>query len=320
MPSRPINPDMIAVARESRMLTQTEFATKLSIPQGHLSKIESGIMPVTEDLLERIAKELEYSEDLFSVEDATFGAGPSLFFHRKRESLSQRILKYMHAQIKIKSIQIKKLLQQGNIRVSIRKLDIDEFNGDVEQIAMRLRAHLGLEDGPIQSVTRTIEGAGGIIIEMDFETRLLDAVSIWPPELAGPIFFVNKNVPPDRLRFTLCHELGHMVMHHLSINPNLKEVEQEANLFAGAFLMPRKEIAPSLSKVTLQKLAVLKRYWKVSMGALIERASQLNKITERTRQYLWTQMSKAGYKTKEPLMFDGLNESPNLLKEIIDVH
>lgn len=48
-----------------------------------------------------------------------------------------------------------------------------------------------------------------------------------------------KNIPADRLRATLAHELGHLVLH-MNDNSISKErnIEDEAWLFAGEFLLP----------------------------------------------------------------------------------
>ena len=83
--------------------------------------------------------------------------------------------------------------------------------------------------------------------------RLVDAAHLW---LAGlpPLFFVNENLPGDRLRWTLAHEVGHAVMHR---NPT-GDVEGEANRFASEFLMPRDQIAHQLDAITLEKAAALK--------------------------------------------------------------
>src|SRR5438132_621383 len=106
-----INPDMISLARESRGLTQTELANRLSIPQARLSKIESGVLPITEEILKRIAQALEYPERFFFLSDTVRGLGPSMMYHRKRLSLSPRQLKYIHAQINIRCIHISQLLR-----------------------------------------------------------------------------------------------------------------------------------------------------------------------------------------------------------------
>src|SRR6185295_1067391 len=175
--NRAINPDMISLARESRLLTQTELAQRLSIPQGHLSKIESGVVPISDDLIPRIAQTLEYPEGLFSLSDKTYGLGPSVFFHRKRQSLSPRQLKYIHAQVNLHCIRVAKLLEHGNIQTRIEPLDVEDYKGDVEGIARTVRTVWLVPPGPIHSVTRVIESSGGIVIRMNFETHLLDATS-----------------------------------------------------------------------------------------------------------------------------------------------
>ena len=133
------------------------------------------------------------------------------------------------------------------------------------------------------------------------------------------MFFVNEQAPTDRLRFTLSHELAHIIMHRL-MRPDIKAMETEADRFAAEFLMPAKEIKASLTVVSLPKLAALKPYWKTSMGAMIEHAYRLKKISARKRQLLWTQMSCAGYRTKEPIELDSTIETPTLLQQIITAY
>ena len=53
-----------------------------------------------------------------------------------------------------------------------------------------------------------------MVISVDFETPRIDAISRWMPGLP-PLFFVNKDIPKDRYRYSLTHELGHVVMHAL---------------------------------------------------------------------------------------------------------
>jgi hypothetical protein len=71
-------------------------------------------------------------------------------------------------------------------------------------------------------------------------------------------------------------------------------------------------------KISLPRLAVLKQYWKVSMAALLKRAADLNKITVRQQKYLWTKMSKQGFRLYEPVEIPP--EEPTVLNDIIDVH
>ena len=146
-----------------------------------------------------------------------------------------------------------------------------------------------------------------------FGTRKLDAISQWLPG-QRPLFFVNDEAPGDRLRFTLAHEIGHIVMHTL----HSEDQEREADEFSAEFLMPENDIKADLRSLTLAKLGPLKHYWKVSMAALIRRARDLNQITERQYRRFLTKLNALNYRTNEPNPIP--QEEPHLIKEIIEVH
>ncbi len=128
--------------------------------------------------------------------------------------------------------------------------------------------------------------------------------------------FVNRESPRDRLRFSLAHELGHMVMHTLP-SPN---IEDEADRFAAEFLMPERDIRSDLHDLTLPRLVLLKRYWRVSMAAILKRAEDIGTITANQARYLWQQMGRAGYRTREPVELDVDGEQPALLQELVRIH
>ncbi len=140
---------------------------------------------------------------------------------------------------------------------------------------------------------------GGIVVEVTFETRKMDAISRWVPG-PPPVFFINRDMPKDRYRFTLAHELGHMVMHK---NPTL-DLESVAHQFASEFLMPERDVRADLLNLDLSRLVHLKQYWKVSMASLIYCAEAIGAISSNRARYLRVQMAKAGYSTVEPAGLD----------------
>lgn len=316
MVSQAINPEMMVIAREARELTQGELAKLLSVSQGKISKMECGLIGISEEMLRQLSIVLDFPKHFFSISDPLVGFGVGMFYHRKRQSLSSVKLGKIHAEMNIRRIQVLRLLRSIEMKESkFRYLDIDEYDGRAEDIAGIIRGNWLLPRGPIKDLTKTIEDAGGIVVRCDFGTNLLDALSLWV-QGAPPLFFINKNAPCDRLRFNLAHELAHIIMHRVP-NPNM---EDEANRFAAEFLMPAEDIAHSLSGMTLPKLASLKPFWKVSMAALLKRASDLGKITERTARYLWMQMGKAGFRSHEPSELDLPIEEPRLLDEIMSAY
>lgn len=312
-----INPQMVILGRESRGLTQNELAELLSITQGKLSKIESGLMQVSDEDLESLSKCLSYPEHFFSQVDPIYGPGVSELFHRKRQDITIKLLKKIHATTQLRHMQIERLLKSVDMgQINIRPIDLDEPGAPTPEEAARMtRAIWHLPSGPIQNVVTVIEDAGGIIIPTNIETNKVDAMSRWIPG-APPLFFININMPMDRIRFTLCHELAHVILHRM---PNT-EMEKQADNFAAEFLMPTSEIKNSLENLTLEKLSALKQYWKVAMSSIIYRAKTLNKITENQAKYLYIQMARLGYKTKEPAWLEPPKEQPKLFYDLVQVH
>jgi Zn-dependent peptidase ImmA (M78 family)/transcriptional regulator with XRE-family HTH domain len=319
--SRNINPEMLVLARESRGITQSELAKMLSEAlgtsraPGNLSKIESGLIQVSDDLLDTLVELLHYPRHFFYQTDRIYGYGSTCIYHRKRQSLPVTALRKLMAQINVIRIQVGKLLNSVEIDSENQffRMDSVDYDGHAEHIASIVRRKWGLAPGPVDNLTNVIENAGGIVIRCPFGTNKIDAMSQW---VAGqlPLFFVNEEIPTDRSRFTLAHEVGHVIMHQIPT----PDMEKEADRFASEFLMPAEDIRPHLSPVSLPRLASLKPYWKVSMAALLMRASDLGKITSRQKTYLWTQMGKQGFRLKEPVEIPP--EKPTVLQDIIDVH
>lgn len=311
---RRVNPKMLALARESRGQSQSEFAKLLAVSQAYVSKVEAGLLDPTPDVIERLSKLLDYPEEFFRLPDQVYGPGVTEFWHRKRQAATARQMRIIYAEINKRIIHVERLLRAVELPEAFPRFAFDDFGGPTE-IARAVRSAWHLPPGPIENVTQAIETAGGVVIRCNFGTRLVDAVSRWVPGLP-PLFFLNEGLTADRERITLAHEVGHIVMH----SAPTATMEDEAFEFAGEFLTPAKEIKPYLAGLTLPRLAALKPMWRVSMAALITRASRLDVIAPRQARYLWTQMSKAGYKEREPAELDFPREEPRTLKEIFEIH
>ena len=311
----PFNSEMLVLARESRDVTQKELAIDTETSQAEVSKFETGQLVPTIDRVERFSRRLRYPNEFFYAGEAIRSFGSSCVYHRKRQSTPDGILRRLLALINIRRIQIRRLLLSTELSTANRfhRLDIEDHGGDVERIAQMVRVSWSMPPGPVTNLIRAIEDAGGIVIRCDLGTDKVDALSQWSPSMP-PVFLVNSSIPMDRLRFTLAHEIGHIVMHQLPT----ENMEKEADRFASEFLMPAAAIRPQLLEVTLPKLAALKPYWRVSMNALLKRAGDLETISPRKKSWLWTQMGKAGYRTMEPVTI--APEEPTLVPELVELH
>jgi Zn-dependent peptidase ImmA (M78 family) len=308
-----VNPALLTLIREYRGWSQEELAERSGFTQGYISKVEHLITVPSDEAIEKLAATLEWPVAFFTRTDRIYGFGTACMYHRKRASLSVGTLRSVQAMVNVVRISLAPLIREVVIEAENRfpVLDIDDFDGDAERIAGLLRGSWRLPLGPIENLVQTLEAAGGIVYSVDFGTRLLDAVSHRVPGMP-PLFFVNADAPPDRVRYSLAHEVGHVVMHSIPT----RDMEDEAGRFASEFLMPAATIRDQLMAIDLTRAAQLKPYWRVSMQALILRARDLGCITRKRASRLFMQMSSLGYRTVEPVTI--APEEPVLADQIID--
>jgi Zn-dependent peptidase ImmA (M78 family)/transcriptional regulator with XRE-family HTH domain len=310
-----VHPEMLTLARETRGLSQSGLARAVEISQGNISRYESGMLKVSDDHLRKIAEALDYPETFFFRQEKRYSFGSSCTYHRKRQSLPATEQKTLLAKLNVLRMRIGWLLEGVDIESEnkFQHFPLDEYRGDVELIAQLVRNSWKIPPGPINDLAQVVESAGGIVVRYPFGTRKLDAISQWTVGVP-PIFLINEDAPGDRIRFTLAHEIGHVVMHDAST----ENMEAEADRFAAEFLMPAREIATDLSSVTLSGLAQLKPYWKVSIAALIRRAYDLEKISHRQYRTLFEQLSRLGYRLSEPISIP--IEPARVFHQLISVH
>jgi Zn-dependent peptidase ImmA (M78 family) len=300
------NPVMLVLARESRGMTQAEVAATMSsqtadaaVSQGYVSRAEAGRLMVSGERLALYAKALRYPSHLLCTEGEVHGIGVGLVHHRKRASLGAQALRRIHAELALSRLHVRALVaaidsEQGH---QFRRIEVNALDTPADA-ARILRRDWQIAAGPIVRLVEVIEEAGGFVLIRDLGTRKLDAVSQWA-EGEAPLFLLSQQAPTDRMRWSLAHELGHIVMH---AEPGSSSVqERQADEFASEFLMPASDIRAGLrGEVDLNKLLSLKQRWGVSMAALARRALSLNVVSDWQYRNLMVEMSALGYRTQEP--------------------
>lgn len=310
------NRAMFEVARTARGLTQGELAGRAGVTQALISKIENGItVDPTEETVAALARALDVPTSLLYSAEKPHGL--SQFHYRKRAKLGKRALDKIEGDINLRRLHVSRLLRsfERSFEREIPTIDLDRMQWTPSQAAQHLRGLWLMPRGPVENLTELIERAGGFVVQVDFQTSLLDGLSFRLPGMP-PLIFMNSGMPGERYRYTLAHELAHLVLHN---QPETDEaMEAEADEFASEFLMPAKEIKPYLVAPSLGKLARVKPYWKVSIKSLIVRCSRLKLITPSQYTGLNVNYSKAGYSRGEP--FPIPVEQPNLLSEALRFH
>ncbi len=313
------NAGLLRIARQARGWSQAELSRQSGISQAKLSKLENGLTSPADDAIHCIAEVLKFPVSFFYQEDRIAGLPVSVHpLYRKKASIGKKPLEKLEALLNIQLLHLRRLFAaiEFEPELVLPKLEVDDYGDDPERIAQLVRQTWLAPSGPIIDLVGWVERAGCIVIHCDLAGLSVDGITMQMSDMP-PCIFLNRNQPADRQRFSLAHELGHIVMHKAP-SPTM---EEEANAFAAALLMPAREIGSYLNRrLTIQRLAALKPAWKVSMAALLFRAKTIGAITANQSQYLWRQMTKMGYRQVEPPELDFAAEEPSIHPEIISVH
>lgn len=189
---------------------------------------------------------------------------------------------------------------------------------EVEHIAAEVRSHWKLGDRPISNVVWLLENKGVVCSRFNFESTSLDAFSEWRNSRPFVVLSADKCCCV-RSRYDAAHELAHMVLHRsqdpgtITDYSRFSVMEQQADTFASAFLMPAATFADEFTP-SLELLRGLKQKWLVSIAAMVKRGRQLNLVSEVQEKNLWRQIARRKWRTREPLDDVLLPEEPEFVR------
>ena len=314
-----INGAMLRLARQRKGFHQTEAADRLGIDRSLLSRIENGFADAREELLTKAEFVFELPRSFFFQTDPVYGAPVSVHpMWRRKSDVSVRELDCVVAELNVRIMHLRRLMEAAELLHSadLPRLDIDDY-GDPEKIAALVRAHWKVPRGPVRDLTLLVERAGVLVAHSSLRGSTISGVTFSAPGLP-PLVVLNSDQPADRLRYTLAHELGHLVMHRFP-TPTM---EKEANEFAAALLMPETDIRPYFvgRRIDLAYLGSLKPEWKVAMQALLMRASNLGFLTKNQEIYLWKQINARRLRLREPPELDFPPEVPTVIGTMVKLH
>ena len=170
---------------------------------------------------------------------------------------------------------------------------------EAEDAAADLRRHWNLGMDPIPNLVELLEERGVKVLAVDLrDIDGLTAEARLGRREAMPIIIVNRNDSGERQRFTLAHELGHLVMNvACDIDP-----EKASQRFAGAFLMPANalmnEIGERRESISIMELVYVKRLFGVSIQAITHRCKDLGIIGNRFFKSLFREFHRLGWRNQ----------------------
>ena len=169
---------------------------------------------------------------------------------------------------------------------------------EVEQAAISLRTHWDLGRKPILSVVELLEECGVKVLSLELsDIGGMTAYARRGGTSVDAVIVVNCSDSGERQRFTLAHELGHLVL----AADDKVNAEKAAQRFAGAFLMPadtvRTVIGRRRTSIGWSELFSLKRVFAVSVQAIVYRCRDLGIINDALYTRLFRDISRFGWRT-----------------------
>jgi Zn-dependent peptidase ImmA (M78 family)/transcriptional regulator with XRE-family HTH domain len=330
--ARRLIPSRLVEARVAQRLNQSELAEAVGVSRQAISSYELGVKSPEPATMRTIAEQLGQPIAFFTRDaPQTFGPPSANFFRKvgpdtKRRNLACEVYANWLAQT----------AHAFDHLVNYPDPDLPSFEPSpgrnryteeqIEEAAEVVRQHFGLGLGPITNVVRLLETRGVIVCRVEIPGENIDAFSFWRGRRPF-VFLASDKASAARSRFDAAHELGHLVLHRwvgveeIEDKAALKEIEAEADRFAGAFLLPRKSFPNEVYSPRLMAFLDLKRRWKVAIQAMIYRCKDLGIFDEHQVTNLYKQVSFKGWRKAEPL--DGPNglpfEQPLLLSKIAEL-
>ncbi len=180
---------------------------------------------------------------------------------------------------------------------------------EADHAAKSLRDRWGLGNDPIPNLAELLEEQGIKVLAVDLTN--IDGLTARVRRAgrgAVPVIVVNRKDWGERQRFTLAHELGHMVM---DVTAKVDE-EKAAHRFAGAFLMPADalwaEIGKHRTAIGWGELFELKQLFGASVQAITYRCKDLGIFSNAAFRRLFNEFDRFGWRSppyKEPHAREG---------------
>ncbi|HUC91977.1 MAG TPA: XRE family transcriptional regulator [Paenibacillus sp.] len=307
MDERGFNPKRLREARMVRELSIAELADKIGVSKQAISQFELGeSVPKAENMMAiinalRFPKSFFYGDSEQNVGNTFFRANATATKKSREMQLNKSYLAGYIFDYLSKYIDFPKL----NLPDAKEFSNCDWDAISIEKLAQLTREHWGLGDKPITNIVNLLERNGIMVFSIHMDSEKIDAFC--QHRKGRPFIFLGDDKQSAvRRQLDGAHELGHRLMHE-DVNNDLlsreefKKIEEQANRFASAFLLPAEAFAKTVTSTSLLHFVELKKYWKVSIAAIIYRCKDLGLITESKYTSLFKQMSMKRMRVKEPL-------------------
>ena len=292
--------DRLKLARETAGLSTRQVAARLqqaghAITHATVSNFENGKTVPSLVILDGFAALYERSRDWF------YAAGLNFTGIRYRSLKAVRVgdkrlfegeaLGWLTAYLAVEKMVNDPLVRPKNFSIS------PADSG--QTVARNLRTAYGLGDFPLPSTVRLAENFGVRVIQVASDARI-DGFAAMLGDV--PVVALNAGLSNDRMRMNLAHELAHHLFADCVPDAALSEaeIEKRAMECGSHLLIPDEAIRDAFTLKSMLRLVQYKERYGVSLAAMIYRAKELNRISDREYQHLWIEFGRLGWRKDEP--------------------
>ncbi len=303
--------------RKLASLSIANLAEKIGMTEAHFGRIERGLNIPSAAVVAQIAGILNIPiENLF--DDIENNKNAAIHF-RGADSLSDELKEKVDSIVDIYS-SIEDICNASKYRSFPLDIPMKTFsNVDINDAAQMVRELLGIRYAIVFDLFDLFENNGLRTIVLDLPENI-SGFSYFDTRANSITFFINSKVTDERKKYTLVHELGHLIFHQgslkhsipaKSVDPenNTFNLERISNYFAACFLIPEKCLKNSIAQTgitqsdwTYEFLIRIKTKFGVSAESFLNRLDELNFIEESNFKKIKKQIKKFYKETnhKEP--------------------
>jgi Zn-dependent peptidase ImmA (M78 family) len=301
------------------------LARLLSVSASTVSRWEDGSTMPDPEALAQIADVLGVRQEFFLRPEFD---SPQPVFFRSLSSTLIRDIEYQKAQMRW----LQEISAAVQHYVDLPPVDLPDVLGgtsyrqlrdeDLEQIALDLRRHWKIGEGPCGDVVALMERTGFVVGSIEMGTAKLDGLCSWSRNESRPhVLLATDKMSFARRQMDAAHELAHALLHkevtEEEFKKNLKVIETQAFRLGSALLMPSTTFPLEIRIPSLAAFASLKERWRVSIKAQIKRLTDLEIIPADFATHLYKLYSAKGWSRGEPLDQQWELQQPRVLADAL---
>ncbi len=319
-------------ARQARGLFGTDLARMAGVKSQTISAYEKGKGTPSPQVMQVLADRLAFPVSFFTKAAQPLEAAP--IFWRASNTATRMAQGRAEARLEWMKDVVEYLRHFLDFpSPNLPKLSVpDDFRAitaeQIEDAASSCRTFWNLGDGPLSSVVGEMETNGIIAAQIEVCAEKLDAFSQWADDGTPYAVFGMDKASGARRNFDAVHELGHLIMHrtvdHNRVNDtsDWKVLEGQAHRFASAFLLPETSFKREVWVPSLDTFASLKPRWRASVQGMVMRCGDLGLISAEQKSFLFRELTRRGWRKKEPhddtLPVEGPSLIPNGIRMLVD--